>query len=49
MAKVICLILISIIIYLVSYEIAFEKYRKCMISNSNIQEIATNDCLQLLK
>lgn len=49
MVKVICLILIAIIIYWVSYEIVFEKYRKCMIANTDIQEIAINDCLQKLK
>ena len=49
MAKVICLILITIAIYWVSYEIVFEKYRKCMIANTDIQKIAINDCKQLLK
>ena len=45
----ISLILITIAIYWVSYERAFNKYQKCMIANTDIQEIAINDCLQKLK
>ena len=49
MVKTIFLILIPIVIYWVSYERAFNKYQKCMLDINSIQEIAINDCKQLLK
>lgn len=47
--KAILLALILIAIYYLYEDIKFDKYKKCMISNNSIQEIATNYCLQKLK
>ena len=53
LAKIIFLILITIAIYpsykFMQYEIAFDKYQKCMLSINNIQDVEINDCLQELK
>jgi len=55
LAKTIFLITIIMAIYhsyeWMRYEIAFDKYQRCMAmnTNSNIQDIAINYCLQKLK
>jgi len=53
MKKLLKAILIATAIYYtygyIMYEIAYNKYQKCMIANSYMQETEINTCLQLLK